>query len=94
MSEHETGKLSTTCQLGKSENCEDDWWCDESTLMQFWTELDVDWTSFEILTKMIGKLRRLKGNFSVENFWQSIDGTLSWCSIGDIPAEARFLENM
>ena len=63
--------------------------------MQFWTELDVVWTSIEILTKMIGKLRRLKeGNFSVENFLQSIDGTLSWCSIGDIPAEARFLENM
>ena len=85
-------------QSGESDSHDDEWRCDDFTLLQFWNGLHVDWGTFQIQSDRNGNdlssVTSAEGQFNVESFWKSIGTEPTVCSIGDIPIEARLLEQL
>ena len=98
MQENEVNSSSTTYQSGESDSHDDEWRCDDFTLLQFWNGLHVDWDTFQIQSDRndndLSSVTFTEGQFNVESFWKSVGTEPTVCSIGDIPIEARLLEQL
>ena len=98
MSQQESRSSTTIYQSGDSNSCDGSWCCDESALLQFWAGLEVDWelpSSHDSPRAEGLKSPKLQNEcFNADSFWQALENVPSRCSIGDIPAEARLLDQI